>query len=85
VIVPKAAGIMAEVLGVSWIAPSALAPGVEIVPGTATSGVMAVAGGRAVGVLRPGADAVCPKVELQPNKTTAAVMKTKLRIGYSCV
>ena|SRR5882724_7450232 len=94
---PAAPGeIAAAVPGTSWIAPSGLAPGVGMVPGTLTGGGMGMAGG----IVGPAADDVmpetgalrvdldrtcCAKVELQPSKTMAAVMRTKLRIGDSCV
>jgi hypothetical protein len=76
--------------------PSALAPGVGIVPGTLTGGGMGMAGGIVgpaaddvlpdAGALRVGAALICcAKVELQPNKTMAAVMRTKRRIGGSWV
>jgi hypothetical protein len=84
--------IVAGVPGMNWIAPSGLAPGVGMVPGTldvvgAASDVVAV-----VGDVMPDAGALrvnvvltcCASVELQPNKTMAAVMRTKLRIGASC-
>jgi len=85
-IVPMAPpAIVAGVPGMNWIAPSGLAPGVGIVPGT-----LDVVG--VVGDVMPGAGALrvdvvltcCASVELQPNKTMAAVMRTKLRIGASC-
>jgi len=85
--VPMAAPeIVAAVPGMNWIAPSGLAPGVGMVPGT-----LDVVG--VVGDVMPGAGALrvdvvltcCASVELQPNKTMAAVMRTKLRIGASCV
>jgi hypothetical protein len=83
--VPMAAPeIVAAVPGMNWIAPSGLAPGVGMVPGT-----LDVVG--VVGDVMPGAGALrvdvvltcCASVELQPNKTMAAVMRTKLRIGAS--
>jgi hypothetical protein len=83
--VPMAAPeIVAAVPSMNWIAPSGLAPGVGMVPGT-----LDVVG--VVGDVMPGAGALrvdvvltCASVELQPNKTMAAVMRTKLRIGASC-
>ena len=70
-----------------------------MVPGTldvvgAASEVVTVADNvvAAVGDVMPDARALrvdvvltcCASVELQPNKTMAAVMRTKLRIGASC-
>ena len=88
--------IVAGVPGMNWIAPSGLAPGVGMVPGTldvvgAASDVVTVADNvvAVVGDVMPDAasalrvDVVltcCASVELQPNKTMAAVMRTKLRI-----
>jgi hypothetical protein len=73
------------------IVPSAvpgLAPTVGIVPGAAAGDVVGMPGGvvRIAGALRVEVDPTCAKVELPPNKTVAAaVMRTKLRIGASCV
>jgi hypothetical protein len=77
--------IVAGVPSMNWIAPSGLAPGVGMVPGTLD--VVGVVGDDMpdAGALR--VDVVltcCASVELQPNKTMAAVMRTKLRIGASC-
>jgi hypothetical protein len=82
------AEIAAAVPGTSWIAPSGLAPGVGIVPGTLTGGAVGPAADDVVpdaGALRVDVDLCCANVEPQPNRTSAAVMKIKLRIGGSCV
>jgi hypothetical protein len=88
-IVPMAAPeIVAGVPGMNGIAPSGLAPGVGMVPGT----LDVVGAAKNVGDVMPDAGALrvdvvlicCASVELQPNKTMAAVMRTKLRIGASC-
>jgi hypothetical protein len=67
----------------SWVEPRAvpaLAPTVGIVPGTAAGDVMRIAG-----ALRADVDLTCwAKAELQPNKSMAAAMRAKLRIGASC-
>jgi hypothetical protein len=91
--------IVAGVPGMNWITPSGLPPGVGMVPGTlgvvgAASDVVRVADNvvAVVGDAMPDAGALrvdvvltcCASVELQPNKTMAAVMRTKLRIGASC-
>jgi hypothetical protein len=73
-----------------WIAPNGfpgLAPTIGIVPGTTAGGAMGMAGDvmRIAGALRGDADLTCAKVEVQPNKTMAAVMRTKFRIGACCV
>jgi hypothetical protein len=84
--VPMAAPeIVAAVPGMNWIAPSGLAPGVGMVPGTldvvgVVGDVMPDAGALRVDVVLT----CCASVELQPNNTMAAVMRTKLRIGGSC-
>ena len=99
VIVPMAPPeIVAGVPSMNWIAPSGLAPGVGMVPGTldvvgAASDVVTVADNvvAVVGDVMPDAGALrvdvvltcCASVELQPIKTMAAVMRTKLRIGAS--
>jgi hypothetical protein len=81
--------VAAAVPGTSRIAPIALAPGVGIVPGTLTGGGVDPAADDVVpdaGALRVDvALTCCAKTELQPNKTIAAVMRTRLRIGGSCV
>jgi hypothetical protein len=91
--------IVAGVPSVNWIAPSGLAPGVGMVPSAldvvgAASDVVTVADNvvAVVGDVMPDAGALrvdvvltcCASVELQPIKTMAAVMRTKLRIGASC-
>jgi hypothetical protein len=63
--------IVAGVPGMNWIEPRGLAPGVGMVPGT-------------LDVVDVVVLTCCASVELQPNKTMAAVMRTKLRIGASC-
>ena len=99
VIVPMAPPeIVAGVPSMNWIAPSGLAPGVGMVPGTldvvrAASDVVTVADNVVAVVVdvMPDAGALrvdvvltcCASVELQPIKTMAAVMRTKLRIGAS--
>jgi hypothetical protein len=65
-----------------------LAPAVGIVPGTAAGDVVGMPGGveRIAGASRVEVDPPCAKVELPPNKTmAAAVMRSKYRIGASCV
>jgi hypothetical protein len=72
--------IVAGVPGMNWMAPNGLgglAPTVSIVPGTAAGDVVRIAGALVADV-----DPTCARVELLPSQTmTAAVMKTKLRIG----
>jgi hypothetical protein len=84
--------IVAGVTGMNWMAPNGLgglAPTVGIVvPGTAAGDITGMAGDvvRSASPLGADVDPTCAKVELLPNQTmTAAVMKTKLRIGTSCV
>ena len=72
-----------KVPGLSWVEPRAvpaLAPTVAIVPGTAAGDVVRIAG-----ALRADVGLTCwAKAELLPNKSMAAAMRAKLRIGASC-
>jgi hypothetical protein len=97
--IPAVAHVMIEPMALPGIGPKVpalivpkagpgLAPTVGIVPGTAAGDVAGMAGDvmRIAGALRTDVDLTCcAKVELQPNKTMAAVIRAKLRIGASCV